>query len=95
MELFMVFPGMPVTGQPRGGSGGTCVLGARGLGHLPCPEGWHIARIECLLPSSMGLQRCLGSSACKRWPIWVQWSSLEWYESSENSMAREQKAPQL
>lgn len=25
----------------------------------------------------------------------AQWSGLEWYESSENPVAREQKAPQL
>ena len=27
--------------------------------------------------------------------MWVQWSCLEWHESSKNPMAREQKAPQL
>lgn len=67
---------------------------AEGPGCLPCPEGWHTARVKCS-SSSTRLQRCLGSSACRRWPMQAQWSGLEWYESSENPVAREQKAPQL
>lgn len=56
---------------------------AEGPGCLPCPEGWHTARVKC---SSNGtrLQRSLGSSACRRWPVQAQWSSLEWRESTGN-----------
>lgn len=68
---------------------------AEGPGHLPCPEGWHVARDKCCSSSSTRLQRCLGSSACGRWPMRVQQNSLEWHESSENPMAIEQKAPHL
>lgn len=62
-------------------------------GHLLCPEGWHVDQV--LLIQQHEVAEVPGLLGLGRRPGRVQRSSLEWHESSENLMAREQKVPQL
>lgn len=56
---------------------------AEGPGCVPCAEGWHTARVKWS-SSSKKVQRSLGSSACRKWPMQALSSSLEWHESTGN-----------